>query len=253
MRSATRKLADLVIDQNLFPRSRVDEDHISSIRAAMRGGAEFPPIVVDQKNRIIDGRHRHRAWIDERGEDFCITVHVKHYDDDRAAFIDALRLNAKHGKPLTKTDRGTIVSRATKNRVSLRAIAAALGMKWQEFKGIAEGRVATVQHVYPEPIVSDDEPKIEPEVERVIIKKTIGHMAGKELTPAQVAANQQLNGWQQNVYVDQMILLIESGLLNTGNPELMAKVQKLHGLLDDLFASGSTNGKTVEALATAGA
>jgi len=228
----------------------MDDAHLERMRAALRSGREFPPIVVDEKNRIIDGFHRRAMFEAERGIDFLVEVIVKKYSNDAAAIIDASRLNATHGKPLTVHDRTALIARCAKLKASMRALAAALGMKWSEFKAIANGQVATVQHVYPQPRVRDVVDVVVEPAKRIIIKKTIAHMSGKDLTPKQVQANERLNGWQQSVYVDQMLILLESGLLNTDDESLMTKVRKMHSLLSDLFARGATNGKTPEALAT---
>jgi len=73
----------------------------------MRGGIKFPPITVatvDQKpGIIIDGVHRFEARKLLKRE--SIEVEDKGEMTRAQAFAEAVRLNARHGKPLTKGDR----------------------------------------------------------------------------------------------------------------------------------------------------
>jgi len=73
----------------------------------MRGGIKFPPIAVakvDQKPGIIvDGVHRFEARKLLKRE--SIEVEDKGEMTRAQAFAEAVRLNARHGKPLTKGDR----------------------------------------------------------------------------------------------------------------------------------------------------
>ena len=53
-------IAEVVLDFDLYPRSQIDSQHVSSMCEAERAGAEFPPIVIDKKSkRVIDGFHRY--------------------------------------------------------------------------------------------------------------------------------------------------------------------------------------------------
>jgi hypothetical protein len=67
--------------------------------------------------------------------------------------------------------------------------------------------------------------------EPIALKQTIRHMAGENLTAEQVAANDKLSGMNQMFYVNQLVTLIENALLDTGNAELMARLQHLADLI----------------------
>ena len=70
----------------------------------------------------------------------------------------------------------------------------------------------------------------------VPLKHTIRHMAGKKLTKKQAVANKRLGGMNQMFYVNQVITLIDSDLLDTDNVELMKRIETLAQLLQQLAA-----------------
>jgi hypothetical protein len=68
----------------------------------------------------------------------------------------------------------------------------------------------------------------------VPLKRTIQHMAGRSLTRAQEDVNGKLSGAAQSFYVNQIVMLIEQGLLNREDERLIAKLRRLRELLADL-------------------
>ena len=62
-------------------------------------------------------------------------------------------------------------------------------------------------------------------------------MSGRTITSEQQEANGKLSGMQQAFYANQLIILIESNLLDTENKELMIRLEKLAELLEPMFAS----------------
>jgi hypothetical protein len=98
-----------------------DEEHV---RALAVEGLSLPPIVVQRSTlRVIDGAHRVRA-ASLRGES-CIRA--RYFDgSDSDAYIAAVRLNARHGKPLSLKEREAAASSilASRPQLSDRAVAA---------------------------------------------------------------------------------------------------------------------------------
>jgi hypothetical protein len=68
----------------------------------------------------------------------------------------------------------------------------------------------------------------------VPLKRTIQHMAGRTLTAAQMAVNKKLSGMEQLFYVNQIVLLIENGLLDMANEDLVERLRHLAGLIRKL-------------------
>jgi len=71
----------------------------------------------------------------------------------------------------------------------------------------------------------------------VPLKQTIRHMRGRNLTKEQSAANDKLSGMNQSFYVNQLITLIESKLLDSEDEQLFERLKHLHGLLEELLVT----------------
>jgi hypothetical protein len=221
-----RKLSELVFDFDLYPRTDVDSTHVSAMREADRAGATFPPYVIDAASkRVVDGFHRGRKDRMEHGEDCEVECIEKQYRNEGEMFLDAMRCNSSHGRPLSPYDRARCALKCRKFRVGIAAIAAALGMKPETVKAIGEGRTAKV--------------RTESGGHDVTLKRTIAHMAGRDLSPEQQTANERLSGMQQAFYVNQLLLLIDHNLLDNSDESLMDLLRQLHEKLGTIVASCS--------------
>lgn len=207
-------LSELVFDYEIYPRGSVDSHHVGEIAEAMRAGSAMPPLVIDKKSkRIVDGFHRGKAYIrvfDESHEVDCIE---KEYRNDKDLFLDSMRYNASHGRALTQHDKVHCLLLAQKLKISEKAVAEALHITTDRIGQLRVGRIGRIGST------------------PIALKQTIRHMGGKELTTAQVAANDKLGGMNTLFYVNQLITLIENDLIDPENDELANGLDRLHGLL----------------------
>lgn len=209
----------IVIDYNLYPRVEVDSQHVSYMREALRAGASFPPIVIREKDKVvIDGVHRTKMYLAEFGDKHKVDVVEKSYRSDGEAFADAIRLNAGHGRTLTRFDRAHSLLKAEEMGLSVDETAKAMGLTVEALGKLRTERIGTL-HV---PGKKNTETPL---------KRTIAHMAGKSLTQVQVEANTKLGGMNQLFYVNQLITLIESELLDESNEQLVARLGVLSRLI----------------------
>jgi len=210
-------IAELVLDFDLYPRSQVDSHHVTELMEAMKAGVALPPVLIDKKSkRVIDGFHRvkGRGRLDGPGAE--IEVFEKTYRDDKAMLLDAIRLNAGHGRALSAYDRAHTILLAGKLGIADKVLAGALSVTVGRVDSLRASKSATSAGL------------------TVPIKRTIRHMAGRKLTRPQVKANGKLGGMNQLFYVRQIITLIESDLLDTENDELLIGLRKLHELLEGI-------------------
>lgn len=118
------------------PRSAGENDEHTRVLA--ESPDELPPIVVQRgTNRVVDGVHRVRA-AQLRGEQ---TVRARYFDgDDESAFVLAVRLNVRHGLPLSLADRKAAGGRILRERAewSNRAIASAVGLSPKTIAALRE-------------------------------------------------------------------------------------------------------------------
>lgn len=216
MKTVKLSVATLIFDGTLYPRASLDNQHVTYLREALRSGAKMPPITVCAKTmRIADGAHRVRANQAEYGGDAKITAIVKTYANDKEFFLDAIALNADHGRALTSYDRSHIAIIAKNLKINPEHVASTLHMTITKFDSLVVDRSATLNRT----------PTVIP------LKRTIRHMSGGRLTQRQQEANVRLGGMNQTFYVNQLITLMENDLLDTENANLMARLEVLRTLL----------------------
>lgn len=209
------KLSDLVLDFTLYPRPSVDSANVASLVGALESGTKLPDVTVDEKSlRVSDGFNRVTAYQRVFGDDYMVPCRVVKYGNDAELFLDAIRLNAAHGKRLNTHDlaRSTAIARrlgATDDQISV-----SMGVTSTRFERLINARFSGAKN--------DERP------ERVI-KRTVIQLAdtGRRLTQEQIATMPKLGGMSQIFYVNQLHLLIDSGMLDTANERLMERLDEL--------------------------
>lgn len=217
------KLGQLKEDFSIYPRADIDSGHTSQITDAMRAGVVMPQLIVEDKTfRIVDGMHRKRSLYRVHGEkeanELSVRVIARTYASDKELFLDASSLNASHGRSLTAYDKKHAILLAEKLGIATTLIASALNTTVAKVKE-CKTTCATVENTH---IVTP-------------LKTPIRHMEGREITQQQADAIPRLGGNQQMFYVNQLLLLIETGMIDFENKPLMEKLEllseKLAGLL----------------------
>lgn len=214
------KAAELVLDFDLYPRNNVDTHNVKNLSDALVAGMELPPVIIDRKSkRVIDGFHRVKAHLRVYGDDCEIEVIEKAYKDDAEMFLDAMRYNASHGAKLDSCDRTRCTIIAERLSIPLEAVAGALHMPVANLGELKADRTATAGGL------------------SVALKRTIRGFAGRKLTKRQVVANDKLSGMNQSFYANQLIELLEAGMLDVEDEKLIERLRLLHGLLDGVLAA----------------
>ena len=105
--ATTLRAGDIVKDERLSEIRNFDRYTASKYRIAMRNGAKFPPIAVEESTKVlVDGALILQAFIDEYGEDARIAVEYVVCRGFGAVVKEFTRRNIRHGRPLdafTKT------------------------------------------------------------------------------------------------------------------------------------------------------
>jgi hypothetical protein len=192
MDTKTIKAIELVMDWNLWPRQsveRLDCTNISRMRDALRNGITLPPIIVDKSTyKIIDGFHRTKAHLDVYGEGAEIEVLFKTYKDEAEMYLEAGRLNAAHGLPMSPKDKVHFILKARKLKIPPLAIAEALGTDVVEMKKFVKARTAKTM-----------------EGENVPLSYGAKAMAGKTLTKVQEYYVKHTNACVPEMYISMLI------------------------------------------------
>ena len=187
------RLTDLILDFSLYPRAMVDSTTVSRLVMALECGEQLPPMVADRSTKkVSDGFHRHTAYARVK-RDIVPTI-FRDYATEADLFLDALRMNASHGRPLTSFD----VRRSLIRCVDL---------------GIDPLRAASVVHVPP--IRATEMIRLSAQTEagiRIPLKRGLGHMAGRVIDDDQAETNRRYGGMRPSYYVAQLIGILRSGM-----------------------------------------
>lgn len=216
------ELRKLVVDFSLYPRASVDSQQISYLRESDDAGCILPPIVIEKSsNRIVDGVHRYKMWLRKYDDKHKIPVIEKSYSTESELLLDAIRLNAPHGRMLDTHDKAHCIILAEKLHIPDDELASALSLTIEKVGKLKTGRIGELH--------------IGKTISHIPLKNTIRHMSGKSLTKAQSEANQQLGGMNQVFYVNQVILLLDNNLIDFNNENLISRMIVLKEKLNKLL------------------
>lgn len=214
-----RRCDQLHEDWSLYPRMKVDHEHVDMLAEAIRSGVELPPIVIDGKGRVIDGVHRRRATM-ASSEAAVISCEVRTYGRERDAFLDAVRLNSRHGRTLTTGDRVKALQRAREMRIEPAEIATLLSMTASAATQMLAPRNITVSA---------------PKARRGNFESAPSPPSPRS---ADVARREGAAG--ATGHVNAVIGLIEADAIDPNNKVLMDRLRQLYGLLDAWLAEVSS-------------
>src|SRR5580765_905255 len=128
----------IVIDENIYPRSSVNEFNIAKLVSALSTGTALPPITVEAKTfRLVDGRHRYEAY--KRKKLKTIEAVTKVYANEADLFADAVRNNIGHGQPLDSYTVRSAIIRLTEYGYSKDAISDVVRMPLEQIEKIERG------------------------------------------------------------------------------------------------------------------
>jgi len=221
------KLSDLVLDFDMYLRGDINHQNVTYMKEAQEAGAEFPPILVDKKTKkVVDGFARYTKDKQLYGLDCEVECEVRSFKNEGEMAREAMIINSKHGNRLTKQDYVRCILIGEERGLTLKQISFALNISLAGLKNLKTGRICPI-------------PSISPTGQSIPIKQTIKHMAGKVLNKEQVRANDKLSGMNQNFYVRQVIILIDSDLLNLEDERLMSDLEELYEKLTGVLSKES--------------
>ena len=209
-------LAKMVYDPGLYPRMTIDAVNIRRMVEALQAGEELPPILLDkQTNRIVDGVHRWHAYRRFYDDDSIeVPATTQSYKSERAIYVDAVSLNARHGLGLEPQDQVKVLLTARELGITPVEIARALAMPVERLERV-ETRIG-----------------MGPDGKPVIIKPAMApKFTGRRLNKRQMATNNALSGNLAGYYLRMTIQLLESDSLDWTDTRIVALVERLRTAL----------------------
>lgn len=189
------KLTDLVKDFTVYPRNEISSQNVQAIMDAIEMGDPIPPIVAEQKTkRIVDGFHRYDAY--QKLKIDTVDVTWRTYKNDAELFADAYRLNGKHGRQFDQYDIKRAVLKLTD-----------FGLKPHQISNIVripKGRIDEFIGAFGKGPRNSD----------IVLKAGLAHeLKGRTLTKEQVEVNEKWGGYQPAYHVNQLIRILEAGIV----------------------------------------
>jgi len=135
LRKTLVKWKDLVFDTELYPRFKLSWLTAHQYAQTMKSGVEFPPVLVGRfegKLYLIDGWHRVEAKKNLKDE--YVQAQVKNYPSRREMFLDAIKLNIAHGRPLSVQERVRLIEKLKGMRFELEQISEVLHAPVEDVK-----------------------------------------------------------------------------------------------------------------------
>lgn len=224
-------VSQLIQDFSLYPREAVDVVHVEAIMEAMRAGVVMPAVVIDAESKwIVDGFHRVHAFIriHEGDDDAEIEVVQKKYRDARDLFLDAVRLNAHHGRPFCQVDRAKALGLAEQLKIDQTAILKSLGITAPMAQHLRVTNGSTLTKALFQPA--------QPRTRYGVMAAGAAISQPTERTNRVATQSPQKSPaephWTKLRMVEGVISAIEAGGVDTGNKPLMQAIVRLGELLD---------------------
>lgn len=210
------KLSKLDMDYNIYPREYLDDYHVNEIVEALKAEVHMPPIIIDKgTDKVVDGWHRIEAFRKLWGDKATIEAELREYPNEAAMFEEAIRLNASHGRPLSKMDEAHCLAKAQEFKLEQAVVASLLNITVQRAEDLVSKRLA-----------SSDEGSI-------VLKGSTAFLSGQKLSEAQANYNRKAGGQPQTFYINQVIAMIEGDAVDWGNTRVTSGMKKLLELLEE--------------------
>jgi len=214
-------VSELVFDPNIYPRaSGPSTSNIAQLAEALRAGETLPPIVATKKTRrLVDGVNRWRAWRRVHGPDSKIPCEIVEEEDDRELFVLAVKQNTAHGLGLSQYDRTASLVRMEQLGVTREVALTALRITAEFGERIEAKKTAYRKGDAGQP-------------EKVALKGAMHGFRGETLSKRQERANLSAGGMKPEYYCNQMISLVEAGIIAKASASLLQRLRLLKELLN---------------------
>lgn len=125
MKKRLIKISEIIIDENIYPRTSLCMETVERYREAIESGVKLPEIIITPDNRLLDGRHRLEAH-KLAGIDEVEVFVIESADPD----VDSVTYNLRHGRPLTREEIKA-AARRWYRKIPVQQIAETLGVTRQ--------------------------------------------------------------------------------------------------------------------------
>lgn len=208
------KISDLVEDEEIYPRLKVGWLTAYQYAQAMRAGSIFPPVMAGQfegKLYLIDGWHRVQAKKYLKEE--YIDAHVRKFDTKQDMFVESVKLNVTHGRPLSVQEKARIIHKLRDMNFEL-----------EQISKIVMVPLDKIELFQTRTIIGPDG--------KLVYMKSVVAKIGDEEKALGVNMDSFSSRDVKHLLI-QIIELLESNIYPFDDPDLKELTAKLYGLLQE--------------------
>jgi len=175
------KISELQFDSEIYPRNEVNWLTAYSYSQAMRVGEAFPPIRVGLfkgKKYVVDGWHRVEAK--RLLKDEYVDAVVKRYDSLKDMFVDAIKFNVTHGRPLSVQEKVRLIHKLEEFKLEVTEISRIVRIPVDKIEGFKarvvygpNGKPVYLKSVVAKADVSEDV-KVSVDQDKLSVRDAVG-------------------------------------------------------------------------------
>jgi len=213
------KIKDLIRDEKLYPRNKLDPIMVYKYTQSFRAGAKFPPVTVALYRKqyyLLDGWHRVSAF-EANKEKYIQTEILTGLDRDKM-YVEAVKRNIIHGHALTSNEITRAITRMREMQISPAEISKIVSIPMDKVEPFVAKRITNTATG-----------------EVVFLKRGVHNLNRTTLTDEEVADVNTLSGMSQNALLSDLITITKNGLLDVSNTNTMRQVRTLYTLLEGII------------------
>ena len=218
-------VSKVVLDESVYPRSAYSWQTSYGYSQAMLSGAKFPPIVLALSNNkliLVDGKHRLEAY--KMLKKSTIEAEIYSGWDKKRIFVEAIKRNVSHGRSLSPFEKRQCILKLREFNISEKEVSQLVSVPQEKIEHFVGQRLISST-------TGDD-------IDYEIVKSSLKHLAGREYAPEETGVIQsvqtQLNGESQVTIFDNLIDMLENGLVNFDSPIILKRIKKLSEILANI-------------------
>ena len=200
---------------------------VNSYMQKMEIGCEFPPLLIDQNNVLIDGHLRYASYCKLYQMDYKVSVIQKMFSSLKDRLLAAAEENSKNGHRMESYEEKKLYVRLKHLAVTDIMISKALGVTVNQIHRMENGLIKIVGK-------SSLLNKSEPVDDFRPIKRCVS-LPIKEMTEKQWdIMDKKASGWSPSFHANQIVLHIKEGYVDLTNEDTISSLKRLKNTLNEL-------------------
>lgn len=227
MKTAILKISDIVVDERLYPRNRVNESIVQEYAKDMERGNKFPNIFIGlykRKNYLIDGKHRLGAYeIYLPADNQYVQCDIKtNFPDFESMLLAAVKANINHGLRLTESDKLKVAHQLKDMKFDTEDIGKLVGINVKKFESLIVHKESQI--IFRSKVAKGELPsKITEKIEK---GEEVSIVDEKKLKEIQKSSKDEYDA----IELQEIYRYLKKGKFNINNPKIKSIILKIKKL-----------------------